>query len=39
MKGIVEYKEGANYLNIESDWQTKGRIYTFVDEPQIPKHQ
>jgi hypothetical protein len=23
MKGIVEYKEGANYLNIESDWQTK----------------
>ena len=23
MKDIVEYKEGANYLNIESDWQTK----------------
>jgi outer membrane cobalamin receptor len=23
MKDIIEYKEGANYLNIESDWQTK----------------
>jgi outer membrane receptor for ferrienterochelin and colicin len=23
MKGLIEYKEGANYLNIESDWQTK----------------
>ncbi len=23
MTGLVEYKEGANYLNIESDWQTK----------------
>lgn len=23
MKGIIEYKEGANYLNIESDWQDK----------------
>jgi hypothetical protein len=23
MKGIIEYKDGANYLNIESDWQTK----------------
>lgn len=23
MRGLVEYKEGANYLNIESDWQTK----------------
>ena len=23
MRGLIEYKEGANYLNIESDWQTK----------------
>jgi hypothetical protein len=23
MQGLIEYKEGANYLNIESDWQTK----------------
>lgn len=23
MHGLIEYKEGANYLNIESDWQTK----------------
>ena len=23
MKGLIEYKEGASYLNIESDWQTK----------------
>jgi outer membrane cobalamin receptor len=23
MNGLIEYKEGANYLNIESDWQTK----------------
>lgn len=23
MKGLIEYKDGASYLNIESDWQTK----------------
>ena len=23
MEGIIEYKEGANYLNIETDWQEK----------------
>lgn len=23
MNGLIEYKEGASYLNIESDWQTK----------------
>jgi hypothetical protein len=23
MVGLIEYKDGANYLNIESDWQTK----------------
>jgi hypothetical protein len=23
MHGLIEYKDGANYLNIESDWQTK----------------
>jgi hypothetical protein len=23
MKGLVEYKDGATFLNIESDWQTK----------------
>src|SRR5690606_22782603 len=23
MRGLIEYKEGANYLNVESDWQTK----------------
>ncbi len=23
MKGLIEYKDGANYLNIEGDWQTK----------------
>ena len=23
MEGLIEYKEGANYLNVESDWQTK----------------
>lgn len=23
MKGLIEYKDGANYLNVESDWQTK----------------
>ena len=23
MTGLIEYKDGANYLNIESDWQTK----------------
>jgi outer membrane cobalamin receptor len=26
MKGLIEYKDGANYLNIESDWQTKVEI-------------
>jgi hypothetical protein len=26
MNGLIEYKEGANYLNIESDWQTKVEI-------------
>jgi outer membrane cobalamin receptor len=23
MEGLIEYKDGANYLNVESDWQTK----------------
>jgi outer membrane receptor for ferrienterochelin and colicin len=23
MKGLIEYKDGANYLNVENDWQTK----------------
>lgn len=23
MEGLIEYKDGASYLNIESDWQTK----------------
>ena len=23
MRGLIEYKEGANYLNIEGDWQDK----------------
>jgi hypothetical protein len=23
MNGLIEYKDGANYLNVESDWQTK----------------
>jgi TonB-dependent Receptor Plug Domain/CarboxypepD_reg-like domain len=23
MKGLIEYKDGASYLNIDSDWQTK----------------
>jgi hypothetical protein len=32
MSGLIEYKDGASYLNIESDWQTKveagkGRSY------------
>ena len=26
MKGLIEYKDGANYLNIESDWQSKVEI-------------
>jgi hypothetical protein len=23
MKGLVEYKDGADYLNVENDWQPK----------------
>ncbi|WP_276374180.1 TonB-dependent receptor [Chryseolinea sp. H1M3-3] len=23
MEGLIEYREGADYLNVESDWQTK----------------
>ena len=23
MKGLIEYKEGANYINVQNDWQTK----------------
>lgn len=23
MKGLIEYKDGANYLDVENDWQTK----------------
>ncbi|HTE29739.1 MAG TPA: TonB-dependent receptor [Chryseolinea sp.] len=26
MKGLIEYKDGADYLNIENDWQTKVEI-------------
>ena len=26
MEGLVEYKDGADYLNVENDWQTKVEI-------------
>lgn len=26
MEGVVDYKDGADYLNVESDWQTKVEI-------------
>jgi hypothetical protein len=25
-KGLVEYKDGADYLNVENDWQTKVEV-------------
>ena len=26
MEGLVEYKDGADYLNVENDWQTKVEV-------------